>query len=373
MKRYQFALKLAAILSTSLFLPAILQGVDVNGDGVQDAVEAVYPTYCEIGGGDYEYEVLLYNTDASKRYKIQGSFNQSTWFDETGWVPGNGGMLLCFFIDYWVQYFRCAEEGQIDIDLSNITRIPIYAGPNPIKGGLQIVVDGDPVEPGNTIEVKIFRNSGSSGSSAFLSTGTGTVHITATSQQWVKGIQNSDAKDNIRVQAKLVSTVYDTEDFSVRTWPTNLVLNAAPNWFSVSGQLLYIFGYDSESGNLTHIPSNVEIGSKIVFTGSTPIPPYSTANPNPFESFTLAGSGLFIEFHGIPGGKIPSNGFQLAYSTTIYNGSDTYLVRDPTLGVDSVLLSNLTISRTTREDIGGWFYAIHRPQWPYAPSELQMP
>ena len=104
-------------------------GTDVDGDGIADAITNITPDYEYLDGGDYEYNYLISNTLSTRKYMIQSSTNTTTWWDETSWTWGNGGLLDCTWIDVWLLYHRYAKRGPPTSSISGVPAIECVNDP----------------------------------------------------------------------------------------------------------------------------------------------------------------------------------------------------------------------------------------------------
>ena len=304
MKNYSSCISFALAISTFALLPTALFGVDVNGDGIEDTIVTVYPEWIPWDPPDGDYFVSLYNTDSSREYMIQSSSNQVNWLDETFWMPGTGGLLLCIWASPLVSYHRCVTKEKVNIDVGAIARIPIYGSPHTIQGSVNIQITGDDLSSGQTVDLTLETVSGTG--LAKFNNGSTTKSVTAT--VYLRGHTNSNQKDNIRLKAKIDSTVYDTELLSVRTYPINF---KQTSYSVLSGYIMkFTYTWESESGKLTDI-DDVWTGEHVAYDngGINPQPPWKGTFDDPTvvppNFLNNAFFGFSTDIHIPPGGQLP--------------------------------------------------------------------
>ena len=136
----------AAGIAAVIFLPVALLGVDVNGDGIEDLIETVYPIWIPWDDwGDGDYIIGLNNTDASREYQIQSSNNNVNWLNETGWVPGtgNGQLLWCVWASPWVFHHRCVTTGIAELTSQTAATVPSNRSRTTRGVGEQVTVNSN--------------------------------------------------------------------------------------------------------------------------------------------------------------------------------------------------------------------------------------
>ena len=173
MKNYSSCISFALAISTFALLPTALFGVDVNGDGIEDTIVTVYPEWIPWDPPDGDYLVSLYNTDSSREYMIQSSSNQVNWLDETFWMPGNGGLLLCIWSSPLISYHRCVVKG---VGVDSISGLPGVVCVNQEYNVTANLAGGASLGSGNTLNwggnATIVSQSGEDATVKFTSSGT---------------------------------------------------------------------------------------------------------------------------------------------------------------------------------------------------------
>ena len=105
------------------------------------------------------------------------------------------------------------------IALSQIDRIPIYGGPNPIEGQISVLFDPSLLTNGEQIQLAILNNGGA-GDAVFWNGSAETHRLVVTSPTTITlhGKVNSSVRDNLSVVAYIGTQPESVERFSVRTW-----------------------------------------------------------------------------------------------------------------------------------------------------------
>jgi hypothetical protein len=206
--------------------------------------------------------------------------------------------------------------------------------------------------------------------------------ITQTSIVEIRGVANSDQKDNITIDAIYKGKKVSSELFSVRTWPINMVRTVGRD--DGNGVLYFEYVWGSESGDLNDLLNQeLLIGEIVEYTGDgqnlicqgqpcfCPFsPPYSgdcVLNPT-IEVQPLVGAG-FPDTH-TPNSFIPFIG---PYIPNVFIGTQYYRFRDPLLMDESTyenLLGPFFIRRNVFLDGDIWKYRIEKDG---VSSELILP
>lgn len=177
------------------------------------------------------------------------------------------------------EFFAAGKSASLVVPkaiLTNIARIPIYGGSSPIEVPTTITIAPWPLPSGVATIAKITTTS-ASGRATFSDGGTSMALPQSPAIATLRGVENSNAKDNIKLSVQVADVEIARDTFSVRTWPRNIrcaLLTAQINYgLEVEAR------WESESGNLAHL-SSIEIG-EILRYGTIPSPPFYDRDGSP--------------------------------------------------------------------------------------------
>lgn len=166
--------------------------------------------------------------------------------------------------------------GGTKVTISNIPRVPIYG--NIAANIRKCTVTILPADITLRASLEIVQGVGSKGLAKFAQGGT-SIDVRGTQELSIAGVENSDAKDNMRLIVKAGDKILAEKRFSVRTWPKQGAFNPRQIGKLVGG-LLSNFRWVSESGTVQDL-ADIRVGEIVNYNPPLPSPPYGAQPPNP--------------------------------------------------------------------------------------------
>lgn len=367
--------------------------LDNQGNGLfyrlqwpSDAEEAYGSTYAKILL-DQKAGVYLRNLyeDFLKipKFSPSGAYVKGINLEINPWDDNENRLGWAVFDDITI-----SQEAQILVTLTDLTRVPIFNNDsaNPNDQSVTVTVTPSPLPSGVFVTLELNLIDGTTGSATF-DNGTTTMSIQQTSTVRVRGVTNSDKKDNIRLSAKLRDKELASDPFSVRTWPVNLHrFDFYPN--RPLGSLTFEYRVDSESGDIHDLFTNL-IGEWVDYPGDGPLyyypsPPYRHGDLgalynsyDPHIDWAEIGVDIFtdqnsctdnipcmFDEHEVPTDPPnPYAGFTKPYKDHVFIATQYYIFRDPVLMDESTyenILGPFYIRRNVYQDSEVWKYRIEK-------------
>lgn len=255
------------------------------------------------------------------------------------------------------------------VDIENLERVAIYKGRNP-NYIITVTLTPSPLPVSETVTLEISTKSGNG--SAIFEDGSNIKMISETSVVEIRGVTNSDQKDNIAIDAIYKGSVISTERFSVRTYPVNIVKKVGRD--DGNGIIYFEYEWESESGSVNDLLDQgllygeiVEYtgdGENIIYQGNPCFRPFSPPYSgdfvtNPYIKNQLIQGARFHDTHS-PDSFTP---FKEPYVSNVFIGKQHYRFRDPLLMEESTyenLLGPLFIKRNVFLDNGEWKFRIEK-------------
>jgi hypothetical protein len=237
----------------------------------------------------------------------------------------------------------------VAVDIGDIPRVPVSGAVNNEKP-ISVTITPSPLMSGNTIKVQIQKVSGAG--QATFDDGLSVRFLSQSETVRIRGIANSDTKDNLKLTALLVNQEGANKVFTVSTWPTNfrhsLLTDYQQFGFTVRDE------WDSESGNLADL-GNVVLREEVFYTHPGSNPPFTvaiTSNPTHTPNPPAPGTdGLFNDSHTYQPQWVDFTTRHEDYRI----GEQEYQFQDTVLQTPWMGLANYTILKEVIDDPAGTY------------------